>query len=257
MSAPAVVRAALQEVGYLEKATNADLDSKTANAGYNNWTKYGAWYGSGLNGYPWCDMFVSWCAAQAGETEAVGKYAYCPSHVSFFQARNRWYPRGTVTPQPGDIIFFQSGGEASHVGIVEYAAGNLVHTVEGNTSSAAGLVPNGGGVFQKSYYLTSACILGYGRPAYGQGEAARTRDADTAGATGREVFPVAKTYQNGSTDETVYADTRLTIPIGSLNPWESCDCLGIVDGRYLVEYRVDGADYHKCGFVAYSGGVTA
>ena len=27
------------EVGYLEKKSNAQLDSKTANAGYNNFTK--------------------------------------------------------------------------------------------------------------------------------------------------------------------------------------------------------------------------
>ena len=248
MSAEKVVQAALSQVGYLEKATDADLNSKTGNAGYNNWTKYGQWYG--LNGYAWCDMFVSWCADQAGELSAVGRFAYCPSHVNFFKGRGEWFSRGAKTPRPGDIIFFQSGGEASHVGIVESVSGGCVNTIEGNTSSASGLVPNGGGVFRKTYYLTSSYILGYGRPDYSGGG-----ETDSDGEKG--VFPVAKTYQNGSTDETVYADTRLTIPIGSLNPWESCDCLGIVDGRYLVEYRVDGADYHKCGFVAYSGGVTA
>lgn len=36
----AVIRIAQGEVGYLEKASAADLDSKTANAGINNYTKY-------------------------------------------------------------------------------------------------------------------------------------------------------------------------------------------------------------------------
>lgn len=36
----AVIRIAQGEVGYLEKDSAADLDSKTANAGINNYTKY-------------------------------------------------------------------------------------------------------------------------------------------------------------------------------------------------------------------------
>jgi hypothetical protein len=35
-----LIATAKAEEGYLEKATNAQLDSKTANAGSNNWTKY-------------------------------------------------------------------------------------------------------------------------------------------------------------------------------------------------------------------------
>ena len=33
-----------------------------------------------------------------------------------------------------------------------------------------------------------------------------------------------KIYQNGSTEETVYADTDCTVKIGSLNSKEKCDC---------------------------------
>ena len=92
MSAAKIIEVALAEVGYLEKATNAQLDSKTANAGSNNYTKYGKWYG--MNGQPWCDMFVSWCAAQAGEADAVGKYAYVPSHQNFFASKGLYFARG-------------------------------------------------------------------------------------------------------------------------------------------------------------------
>lgn len=163
MSASKMIEVALAEVGYLEKASNSQLNNKTANAGYNNWTKYGAWYGGGLNGQPWCDMFVSWVANEAGELSAVGKYAYVPSHIQYFKNLKRYFARGAQTPQTGDIIFF---GDEAHVGIVEYVQNGYVHTIEGNTSGGTTLVDNGGGVHQKYYPLTSSYIMGYGRPAY-------------------------------------------------------------------------------------------
>ena len=71
----------------------------------------------------------------------------------------------------------------------------------------------------------------------------------------REEFEVAKTYRNGSTPEVVYAETSLKTKVGSLDPWETCDCLAIVGGKYLVKYKVNGTNTYKCGFVKYSGGV--
>ena len=68
-------------------------------------------------------------------------------------------------------------------------------------------------------------------------------------------FEMPKTYKNGSTPEYVYADTNLSIKVGSLNPWEQCDCYGIIKSRYLVSYNVDGTNYKKCGFVKYNGGI--
>jgi hypothetical protein len=41
-----------------------------------------------------------------------------------------------------------------------------VYTVEGNTSGGSGVIPNGGGVFQKKYLLGYRGIAGYGRPNY-------------------------------------------------------------------------------------------
>ena len=72
----------------------------------------------------------------------------------------------------------------------------------------------------------------------------------------KEEFNVAKTYKNGSTIEKVYADTNLTKQIGSLDKWEQCECLDIVNGRYLVKYKVNGTNNYKCGFCKYSGGVS-
>lgn len=65
------IETAKKELGYMEKETNSDLDSKTANVGDKNFTKYGAWYGG--NGLYWCQQFVSWCAYMACKTYQVEK----------------------------------------------------------------------------------------------------------------------------------------------------------------------------------------
>lgn len=70
-----------------------------------------------------------------------------------------------------------------------------------------------------------------------------------------EVFVTMKIYQNGSTPEPVYSDTALQNKIGSLDPREKCDCLGIFNQRPLVKYRVNNSNYYKCGFVKWLGGV--
>ena len=64
-----------------------------------------------------------------------------------------------------------------------------------------------------------------------------------------------KTYQNGSIEEPVYADTNCTDKIGSLNPREKCDCYGIFNDRAVVRYKVDGTENYKIGFCKWTGGV--
>ena len=71
-----LVSIATGEIGYKEKASDKDFDDFTANAGSNNYTKYGKWYG--INPGAWCAMFVSWCANQAGaSTYVIPKYSSC------------------------------------------------------------------------------------------------------------------------------------------------------------------------------------
>ena len=62
-------------------------------------------------------------------------------------------------------------------------------------------------------------------------------------------------YKNGSTKETIYADTSLTKVIGSLSPYEECDCFGIFNNRPMVRYKVDGSNNYKIGFAVWTGGV--
>ena len=64
-----------------------------------------------------------------------------------------------------------------------------------------------------------------------------------------------KTYQNGSTSETIYADTDCKIKVGSLNPREKCDCFGIFNNRAMVRYRVGKTNNYKIGYAKWIGGV--
>lgn len=179
-----LLQVAKAEVGYLEKATNAMLDDKTANAGKNNWTKYArdldqlGFYNGKKNGYAWCCVFVHWCfytafglnAALSMTFQGLGGLGagvkYC---AQYYQAKGRFV---TSNPEPGDQIFFKdTSGNWSHTGIVVKVEGNTVYTIEGNTSGASGVIPNGGGVVQKSYPMTYHLVAGYGKPDWSKAQA--------------------------------------------------------------------------------------
>lgn len=132
----------------------------------SNRVKYGAWYG--MNGQPWCDMFVSWCANEVGALDICGKFAYTPSHANFFKQRGGWIDRNG-TAHAGDFVFFANKGTICHIGIVERVlGGGKFQTIEGNTS--AGNNANGGEVQRRTRTLgtvgSSWYIAGFGRPAW-------------------------------------------------------------------------------------------
>ena len=58
-----LIAVAENEIGYLEKKSNKDLDSKTDNAGSSNYTKYNrdlkAWTGVGSISAQWCQALQS------------------------------------------------------------------------------------------------------------------------------------------------------------------------------------------------------
>lgn len=180
-SAPEKVTAvALSQEGYLEKATNSQLDDPKANAGHGNFTKYARdldaipnFYNGKKNGFPWCDVFLDWLFVKAFGVEAAKKLlcqpdkslgAGCGYSAQYYKAKGQFH---TSNPKPGDQIFFlDSQGDVAHTGLV-YKVDNLfVYTVEGNTSPQAGVVDNGGGVWHKKYAINYNRIYGYGRPDY-------------------------------------------------------------------------------------------
>lgn len=62
-------------------------------------------------------------------------------------------------------------------------------------------------------------------------------------------------YCNGSTREDIFSDTYCTNKIGSLDPYEQCDCFGEFNGRAMVRYHVNGTDNYKIGFAKWLGGI--
>ena len=175
-----LIATARAEIGYLEKASNAQLDDKTANAGSNNYTKYArdldrlGVYNGPKNGYAWCDVFVDWAFIQTFgldlamrlTCQPMGGYgAGCTESARYYKEAGRFF---RTNPQPGDQIFFSGDGGATmyHTGIVIDVTGGTITTIEGNTSSAAGVVANGGAVRDKRYSVGYNQIGGFGRPDY-------------------------------------------------------------------------------------------
>lgn len=166
-AAEKLISIAKQEIGYLEKKSNSQLDSKTANAGSANYTKYARDLYPSLQGQAWCDMFVDWCFVQAfGKVKAQqliggGFSAYTPTSAQYYKNQGRYHK---ANPQFGDQIFFKNSIRICHTGLVEKVTSIKVYTVEGNTGAGSTVIPNGGAVCRKEYLLTSGDIDGYGRP---------------------------------------------------------------------------------------------
>lgn len=144
-----VILIAKNEIGYLEKKSNSQLDSMTGNAGSNNYTKYWRDVKPEYQGQPWCAAFISWCFMKAFGLEKAKKllkhwpYVYCPTLGELFTKN--------ANPKIGDIVIFYHNGTFTHTGLVTAVIGDRFYTIEGNTSGASGIIANGGGVCAKSY----------------------------------------------------------------------------------------------------------
>ena len=167
-----VIELADLEVGYLEKASNSQLDDKTANAGSANYTKYArdmdilGVYNGPKQGYAWCNVFIDWLFYKAlgidRATELlIGWNAGCTQDWRWFVSAKRI----VSDPQRGDLVFF---GNCDHIGIIENVDNNYIYTIEGNTSNKAELIVNGGTVARKVYSKSSKYIKGYARPNYNE-----------------------------------------------------------------------------------------
>ena len=164
-----IVNIAKSQIGYMEGNNSSQLAGTTA--GSKNYTEYGRWFGSQDM---WCQMFVSWCADQAGVSKSVvRKGSYTPSELQFFKDQGRAHSRasivnGSYTPQPGDIIYFKSSRNSNptnHVGIVTGYSNKTIYTVEGNTSSTS-YSSNGGCVATHSYSISNTYVVYVCNPKY-------------------------------------------------------------------------------------------
>ncbi len=150
------------EVGYLEKASNYDLNSPTGNPGYADYTKYGKWIGT--NGLPWCASFVSWCANQAGiSTNIIPCTDTVQGEINSFTNWGRYYSTTNYTPVPGDIFCMKIPDVISHTGIVVSQNNNTILVIDGNAYADGGTYPQ---VRTKYFSLSDYQLTGYGHPDY-------------------------------------------------------------------------------------------
>lgn len=147
-----VVEVALKEVGYTEQP-----------AGTNK-TKYGKWFG--LDGNPWCAMFVSWCHDKAGVLmPKIGfskpGFAGCQSAYAYWKKANKI----VKDPLPGDIVLYDFNGDGryDHTGIFRRNLGRtpvgegFFEAIEGNT--AIGNDSNGGAVMIRKRNYKQAIFI--------------------------------------------------------------------------------------------------
>lgn len=147
-----VLSVARAEVGYREDPPGS------------NRTKYGKWFG--LDGNPWCMMFVQWVFAQAGCQELLPALTgSCGALMRAAQAAGLWV---TGDYRPGDVVIydFPGGAKTDHCGIVEFSTAHGVMAIEGNTG--AGNDANGGKVMSR--IRRNDQIVGAVRPRYDAGE---------------------------------------------------------------------------------------
>ena len=138
-------RVAKRHLGYHEGANNDNI--------------FGRWYG--LNGQPWCAMFVSFCDHQAGGTF---RYSYCPA-ISEDVLYSRNGLRRTYNPQRGDGVTFDwemrhSAAGADHVGLFdrwEDQHSGVFWTIEGNTGPQSGSGPEG--VYRRQRYTSEVVVF--------------------------------------------------------------------------------------------------
>lgn len=143
-----ILAVARAELGYAESPKGS------------NKTKYGKWFG--LDGNPWCMMFVQWCFRMAGAQDLLpATTASCGALMRAAQAAGCWV---TGDYQPGDVVIydFLGGAATDHTGIIDQVLGCGVLAIEGNTG--AGNDANGGQVQRR--VRAPGVILGAVRPAY-------------------------------------------------------------------------------------------
>ena len=194
------------------RVARGELGYKESPAGSNK-TKYGAWFG--LNGQPWCMMFVQWCFRQAGAQDLLPALtASCGALMRAAQARGQWITGGY---QPGDVVIYDFPGnnvKTDHCGIVITPLTDGIRAIEGNT--AVGDDSNGGEVMERT--RPERFILGAYRPDYDEEE----EDLDISKLTDQEVLQLVERMQAVLAKRPISATLKAEV--------DEAVSLGITDG---------------------------
>ena len=152
-----ILRIAASELGYREAPPES------------NRTKFGAWYG--LDGQPWCMMFIQWVFWQArAESLLPVKTASCTALMQAAKTAGQWITDGF---RPGDVVLYDFSGkqkQPQHCGLLETVQDEFVVTIEGNTG--VGNEANGGAVMRRK--RETSLVVGAVRPKYKKDEGRMT-----------------------------------------------------------------------------------
>ena len=200
-TAKEILAVARGELGYLEDPPGSNL------------TKYGKWFG--LNGNPWCMMFIQWVFFQAGAYDLLPAHTgSCGAFMRAAQAQGRWIIDGY---RPGDIVIYNFPGNnvlTDHCGIVVTALTTGIRAIEGNTG--AGNDANGGQVQERT--RPAKFILGAYRPEYDEEE----EMLDISKLTDQEVMQLAERMQAALAKRPISATLAAEV--------EEAKAMGITDG---------------------------
>jgi CHAP domain len=135
-----IVDIAKSELGYAEKPGNR--------------TKFGEWFG--LDGNPWCAMFVSWVYDQACQRSGIanplaglhGSKGFASTIYGFARAKAKGLVIKPTEPVlAGDVIVWAHTLTTGHTGaIVRVFSDGSFDVIEGNTSARDHTSRNGGEV---------------------------------------------------------------------------------------------------------------
>lgn len=143
----------------------------------------------------------------------------------------------SFVPRRGDV-FVRTSGKYGHIGIVLEATTDYFYTIEQNYNGCRVV---------KNIKHTNWSNINFLRPK-------NQRNIKTS-STSAGSFPTPRKWQNGSTDENVYADNKFKKKIGSFGKRASTDCYSKSGDAYVILYTIStGAK--KAGFVKYGGGAT-
>lgn len=267
-----LISLAKSEEGYIEKASKANLDSKTANRGTANYTKYSRdidnWGLSGCQGQPWCCSLQFWLDASVFGVDTalklwnMSKSTYvgynCFSTYNVFKAAKKV----GMTPKLGAVIIFTFSHAGRVIDIYSRNGVKYISCMEGNTSSNIN-DRNGGQVKIKERLANDPTIKAYCYIDYDQFETANY--SSTPISTSKKGLCITasslniRSTPNGDlTKKTYKKDTYIQVKAKSFvenAPWFQVSDGNWVSAKYLTGwvkesderwwYLLDGYKWHK------------
>ena len=165
-----LIQRGMREVGYIEKASALSLDSKTANRGDKNYTKYARDINAlglmGCQAQAWCCTFQFWLEVQEFGVDRALKHWNMTrnTYVGYncFATYNAFKKKNKVgaTPKLGAIVIFNFSHAGRVIDIYTKNGVKYFTCLEGNTSSNL-LDRNGGQVTVKQRLFNDHTVKGF------------------------------------------------------------------------------------------------